>query len=667
MKQWLFLILILPSFIGALPEGAEVVSGSAQITQPTPESLVIQAQDKTILHFKSFDIGVNEMAHFVQPKATSTVLARVKGSDPSKILGRLKADGKLFLINPHGIFFGPKSEVNVGSLIASTLDIEDADFKAGRYKFQLKDAAKHSQICNQGVLQAEGHIALLSPHIQNQGPIIARAGKVALVAGEVVTVDFTGDGRMSFAVEGGLETAIIEHLGKIVAQEGEIALHLKTADRLIKSVVNLDGFEPGEKLCYENGVVRIGRGGQVEATSLSVLVPESVVRIDAPLGSGKLGALTVTAQEIDQNAAVKTAGPLVYRGRIFLGGKVTTMNNSATFDGPVVRDHTDLASVNTGSQAGDIIFMSTVDADLPSRSLYLDAGSGNIECRAPIGQIGPLAELSTHSHEIFFHNIGDREVGVVQALHVKAKEAVHFKGTLYHAQRQSWDAKKHFYLASSEKSRFISDGTSCDFYSGTLHINHASLEIHTRGGELSYAAMSGIKGDDVILLTAGGRLSLGGVTGSIGYLRAEGGEIVLRDEIHAHRVHLRAQHGIQNSPGESYPIHVLADITLSSLGSIGLLEDPIKVRAPNGTIFVSAHGLVHIEGVSSESLLSILPSNQSSEVYFNGFQQYVYMEEVKEVEEAQVHPTAGLSSPKGTYIDATIVRPRNAHLYYHSK
>ena len=48
--------------------------------------------------------------------------------DPSQIFGSLSANGRVFLVNPSGILFGPGAQVSVGALVASTLSITDDDF-----------------------------------------------------------------------------------------------------------------------------------------------------------------------------------------------------------------------------------------------------------------------------------------------------------------------------------------------------------------------------------------------------------------------------------------------------------------------------------------------------------------------------------------------------------
>jgi large exoprotein involved in heme utilization and adhesion len=63
------------------------------------------------------------------------VLNRISGQDPSRIMGALQSNGRVFLINPNGILFGSNAQVNVHGLVASSLAISNTDFLAGKYKF----------------------------------------------------------------------------------------------------------------------------------------------------------------------------------------------------------------------------------------------------------------------------------------------------------------------------------------------------------------------------------------------------------------------------------------------------------------------------------------------------------------------------------------------------
>ena len=89
-----------------------------------------------IINWGSFSIGANEITRFLQQSASSAVLNRVAaGLSPSSILGALQSNGRVFLINPNGIVFGAGSQINVGGLVASTMNLSNEDFLAGRMRF----------------------------------------------------------------------------------------------------------------------------------------------------------------------------------------------------------------------------------------------------------------------------------------------------------------------------------------------------------------------------------------------------------------------------------------------------------------------------------------------------------------------------------------------------
>ena len=112
-----------------------VVNGAAQFTT-TGNLLNIVNTPNAIINWGSFSIGANEITKFVQQSASSAVLNRVAaGLSPSSILGALQSNGRVFLINPNGIVFGAGSQINVGGLVASTMNLSNEDFLAGRMRF----------------------------------------------------------------------------------------------------------------------------------------------------------------------------------------------------------------------------------------------------------------------------------------------------------------------------------------------------------------------------------------------------------------------------------------------------------------------------------------------------------------------------------------------------
>ena len=68
---------------------------------------------------------------FVQPSATAVALNQINDANASQIFGALNANGRVFLINQNGIVFGAGAQVNVGGLVASTLNINAAAAASG--------------------------------------------------------------------------------------------------------------------------------------------------------------------------------------------------------------------------------------------------------------------------------------------------------------------------------------------------------------------------------------------------------------------------------------------------------------------------------------------------------------------------------------------------------
>src|SRR4029434_7593397 len=110
--------------------------------------LTVTNSPNAIINWRGFSIGVGEITRFQQQSASSAVLNRVVGQDPSAILGTLWSNERVFLVNPNGILIGQGSRVDVGGLVASTLSITDRDFLAGRLNFQAGAVA--NSIVNQG-------------------------------------------------------------------------------------------------------------------------------------------------------------------------------------------------------------------------------------------------------------------------------------------------------------------------------------------------------------------------------------------------------------------------------------------------------------------------------------------------------------------------------------
>ncbi|NBV76215.1 MAG: filamentous hemagglutinin N-terminal domain-containing protein, partial [Methylococcaceae bacterium] len=136
----------------ALNSSALATSGAAAYTQSGHLGTIKQTTDKAILEWKSFNIGSGDKVVFDQPNATSVALNNIHQSDPSQIMGSLKANGQIYLVNQNGFVFGKDSQVNVNSFVASTLGISRDVFERG--------LTKVFNIDNSAALQGNGEVYL---------------------------------------------------------------------------------------------------------------------------------------------------------------------------------------------------------------------------------------------------------------------------------------------------------------------------------------------------------------------------------------------------------------------------------------------------------------------------------------------------------------------------
>ena len=118
------------------------------------------------------------------------------------INGMLTANGRVFLVNPDGVMISKSGTINTAGFLATTNDISNANFMAGKYHFNIPGRPDAS-IVNEGRINAHSHgfAALVAPGVRNSGTITARYGKIGLAAGNDFSLDFYGDQLITLAVD----------------------------------------------------------------------------------------------------------------------------------------------------------------------------------------------------------------------------------------------------------------------------------------------------------------------------------------------------------------------------------------------------------------------------------------------------------------------------------
>ncbi|TVT75525.1 MAG: filamentous hemagglutinin N-terminal domain-containing protein [Denitromonas halophila] len=243
-----------------LPTGGTVVGGHATIASSGARMDVTQTSAGAAIDWASFNIGSQAHVHFQQPAGGAT-LNRVLDTNASQIYGRLTSTGQVFLVNPQGVYFAPGAQVDVGGLVASTLNIANTDFMAGRYAFA---GGSSNAIINQANITAApgGTIALIAARIINDGTLTAHGGNVLLGAGDTVTLDLGGPVKLQVANDT-VET-LIDNGGAIRADGGQVLLTSQAAATLASSVINNTGMIEAQTLTTgETGeIVLFAHGGE---------------------------------------------------------------------------------------------------------------------------------------------------------------------------------------------------------------------------------------------------------------------------------------------------------------------------------------------------------------------------------------------------------------------
>jgi filamentous hemagglutinin family protein len=280
-----------------LPTNGKVVVGTGTISQSGNVMTINQNTDLMAINWKTFNIGSNNTVNFVQPNSYSVALNRVLSSDVSVIQGKINANGYVALVNPNGILFTPTAQVNVGGLIASTLNISNKNFINGNY---IISGTSSNAVINQGNITAfdGGTVMLIAAKVKNEGTIVANSGNVSFAAGSRMTLDFGGPVKVR--VTKSAVDALIENGGAVRADGGVVYFTASAANAITTTVINNTGIieaktlSTGEKgeihLLGDNTNDRIIVGGKLD--------------VSAPNG-GDDGSITIDAAKIEYTSDAK--------------------------------------------------------------------------------------------------------------------------------------------------------------------------------------------------------------------------------------------------------------------------------------------------------------------------------------------------------------------------
>lgn len=375
------LALAIASCFGAAhanPTGGQVVSGQATLVN-SGNVLTVTNSANAIINWQTFSIGRNETTRFVQPSASSAVLNRVLGNNPSELLGQLQSNGRVFLINPAGILVGRDAVIDVAGLVASTLNLSDSNFLAGKLKFDQTPgaAALHSA----GTIRTAdgGQVYLVAPKVNNSGSIAAAGGAIVLAAGERVEIGDTALPGLKVEVVGEGEAS---NVGELLAASGKVGI--------VGALVRNSGKVDVSAIEREGGRIflRAARKATVDGGEL--------------LATGERGGrISVEGEEVDVAAGLldasgKQAGGQVLVGGAYQGGNSEVRNAARTRFASAAEIR---ANATENGNGGEVIVWSD-DTTLAAGRISARGGTQ--------GGDGGLVEVSGKSHLVFRAQVDTR-------------------------------------------------------------------------------------------------------------------------------------------------------------------------------------------------------------------------------------------------------------------
>jgi filamentous hemagglutinin family protein len=321
-----------------------IVDGKVQVT-------IDQTQERALLSWNSFNIGSNTTLQFNQKSNGAAqpgwvAVNRVTNSvAPSQILGNLKADGTVVVLNQQGIIFGQNSQVNTHSLLASTLELGNAaqfvsgsggDLRAStiaerNQAFLLNGLFGPANGTTGDAGSSDDNAALLVSGTLDSAQPATRNPHFSTVVEGAVTVDrgaqiSTGTG--GFLI---LAAPTIDSGGILKAAEGQISLQAGRAVSFVQSTGASTSIDPNVRGYKLNSFVYDTSASPV--VMRDALPSDGAIRVGGiiqsdrgylSLGTGAFGSVTVTGLLGSTTSVSRNGKIAILSGNITLGGSADT-------------------------------------------------------------------------------------------------------------------------------------------------------------------------------------------------------------------------------------------------------------------------------------------------------------------------------------------------------
>jgi filamentous hemagglutinin family protein len=322
-----------PSMAQSLPTGGTVASGNVAIGSTSPTSLTVtQSSSTSIVNWSSFSVGQGHQVQF--NNGSGATLNRVTGNVPSSINGVVSATGSVYLVNPSGVVVGPSGVVKTGgSFVASTLDVKDAEFRAGGSL--TFSGNSNASVVNLGKIGAlKGDVVLIARQVRNDGSLTARNGTAAMASGSEVVLSDGSLGNGKVLVRRPAQDGEIRNSGAIRATEVELRAN---GGNIYALAGNTGRAITATGVASKGGRIFLtAEGGSVNVTQKVVArrVQANVVRagITSQRGSFTGGDVVVSGDKVVVGGTIEAKGNGGAGGTVVVTGTNITLTSGAAID-----------------------------------------------------------------------------------------------------------------------------------------------------------------------------------------------------------------------------------------------------------------------------------------------------------------------------------------------
>ncbi len=526
-----------------------VTAGSATVSN-SGNTTTINVKSNAVLQGNT-SIAANQVVDII---GSSNTLLRDTTGLQTNWLGTLLAQGNVVLINTNGIYIAKSANINVQSLIASTLDIQNEAFLTGQYKFQKVNGVNVAQVLNEANITVKdgGYVVFMADRVVNGGTITAYLGSVAFGSGQNITVNFDQGGLVNLVVNKGLAQQLtnsqgetvdqIVNKGTIKADGGRIQLTAKLLETTLKSIVNNSGIIEANSAVNQKGVIELVADGGIEnsGTISGSQLNESGYTFESTgvldVGHGYFDNLD-KAIDIsgDISGTYSDVDNVNFIGDVTLTGDTTLQADAiGTNSGEVVMNGFSLTGGNynltlDASYSGDSN-IDTLDGSITGVNLLtLNSSSGTPETFLSTGTTFSVNTLQTNYGTIFSRSQGSgtaidpymiysvsNAVGGLQYIPTESLSAYYeLANNINAAETTSWNAGAGFIPIGNYLSNIPFTGT---FNGNSYTISNLFINLPSTNGVGLFGETSGATIENVGLVNAiiMGQNLVGSLVGSNG-------------------------------------------------------------------------------------------------------------------------------------------------------